>query len=231
MTATLYIVGTPIGNLEDITLRALRVLREVSVIAAEDTRRTAMLLRHYQIATPMVSCHKFNEARRAGEILRRLCAGESVALVSDSGMPGVADPGGRLVRAAVEAGVAVDVVPGPTAATAALALAGFGSAEFHFVGFLPRKPGALRRKLESLAGEEATQIVYESPHRAARTVAAIAEILGARDVVVLRELTKKFQEILRGSASELAGRLARRRLKGECVILVEGKQDRRRREG
>ena len=219
----LYIVGTPIGNLEDITLRALRVLKEVSLIAAEDTRRTGILLQHFQISTPMVSYHRFNEARRTVELLERLRGGESMALVSDAGMPGVADPGWRLIKAVLEAGLPMDVIPGPTAVTAALALAGLESAEFHFAGFLPRKPGALRRKLATMAEEPATLIFYESPYRVAKTVAAVAETLGPRTVVVARELTKKFQEIMRGPAPELAAQLAGRTLKGECTILVAGK--------
>ncbi len=222
MNGTLYIVGTPIGNLEDITLRAIRTLKEVSVIAAEDTRRTAILLRHFQIATPMLSCHKFNEARRADEILLRLRAGDSVALVSDSGMPGVSDPGGRLIRAAIEAGLTVDVIPGPTAVTTALTLTGFDSGEFHFIGFLPRKPGAIRKKIATLVDDSATLVFYESPYRVAKTIAVIAETMGDRRVVVARELTKKFQEIIRGRADELATKLSGRKIKGECVILVEG---------
>jgi len=222
-TGTLYIVGTPIGNLEDITLRAIRVLKEVALIAVEDTRRTSILLRHYQISTPMVSYHRFNEARRTPELLEILRSGRSIALVSDAGMPTVSDPGGYLIEAVINANLPLDIIPGPTAATAGLAIAGLKSHEFYFVGFLPRKSGALRKKLSQLANESATLIFYESPYRVGKALSAIAEVLGPRRVVLVRELTKKFQEVIRGSASEIATALTNRRLKGECTIFVEGK--------
>ena len=225
MAAVLYLIATPIGNLEDITYRAVRLLREVRVVACEDTRQTRKLLDHFEIRTPTVSYHEHNEAERTAELIERLQGGESVALVSDAGMPLVSDPGYRLVRAAVEAGITVQPVPGPSASLAALAASGLPTDAFHFAGFLPPKPGQRTRLLESLAGEQATLIFYEAPHRVIESLEAIEEVLGPRPVVVARELTKIHEEFLRGTASAIRAQLAARdSVRGEFTILV-GKSD------
>jgi 16S rRNA (cytidine1402-2'-O)-methyltransferase len=221
MPAALYVVSTPIGNLEDITLRALRILKEASVIACEDTRQTRKLLEHYGIAARTVSYHEHNEAQRAPELLARLKAGESVALVSDAGTPLISDPGYRLVRAAIDAGIAVAPVPGPSAALAALAGAGLPTDAFRFCGFLPARSGQRRKALEAAAGEPATLVYFEAPHRILETLADIEAVFGERPVVVARELTKIHEEFLRGTAREIREKLAARpSLKGEMVILI-----------
>jgi 16S rRNA (cytidine1402-2'-O)-methyltransferase len=221
MTGVLYLIGTPIGNLEDITYRAVRVLREVPLVACEDTRQTRKLLDHFDIRTPTVSYHEHNEAARAAELTQRLLAGESIALVSDAGMPLVSDPGYRLVRAAIDAGISVQPVPGPSASLAALAASGLPTDAFHFAGFLPPKAGPRTRLLESLAGEQATLVFYEAPHRLLEALEAIQAALGPRPVVVARELTKIHEEFLRGTAAEIRARLAERdTVKGEITILV-----------
>ncbi len=217
---TLYLVATPIGNLEDITLRALRVLRDCDVIAAEDTRHTARLLNHFGIAKPLLSCFKFNEARRAQDILERLRRGETVALVSDAGSPGISDPGERIVRAVVAAGLRVEPVPGPCALVAALTASGLPTDEFHFVGFLPRKSGQRRARLQTLSQIPGTLILYESPYRIERLLTELSQLMPDRQIALARELTKKFEEFLRGSAAELLQRLRQRRLKGECVVVL-----------
>jgi 16S rRNA (cytidine1402-2'-O)-methyltransferase len=218
---SLYIVATPIGNLEDITYRAVRVLREASLIACEDTRHTRMLLDHYGIQRPTVSYHEHNEMERAPELVTRMLAGESVALVADAGTPLVSDPGYRLVQAAIRNEIPVQPVPGPSAALAALAGSGLPTDAFHFGGFLPPKPGARTRVLEALAGEEATLVFYEAPHRILETLAAIEEALGPRPVVVARELTKVHEEFLRGTPGAIRAALAAREaVKGEFTILV-----------
>jgi 16S rRNA (cytidine1402-2'-O)-methyltransferase len=217
---TLYLVATPIGNLEDITLRALRVLRECTVIAAEDTRRTGVLLKLFGIAKPMLSHHAFNEARRGDELLARLRAGETVALVSDAGTPGISDPGERVVRAALDAGLRVEAVPGPCALVAALTASGLPSDEFHFIGFLPHKSGQRRKRLETAAASGGTLVLYESPYRIGKLLGELSELLPARRVVLARELTKRFEEFLRGTPAELAKALEGRTVKGEFVVLV-----------
>ena len=217
---TLYLVATPIGNLEDMTLRAIRILRECDLVAAEDTRRTGLLLRHFEISRPLVSCHQFNEARRSEEILERLRRGERVALVSDAGTPGISDPGERLVRAAVEAGLRVEPVPGPSAVIAALAASGLPTSEFHFIGFLPHKSGQRRRRLESLRQVPGTIVLYESPYRVDKLLAELEEIFADRTVVLARELTKKFEEFLRGRPADLRAIAKTRPLKGEFVFLI-----------
>ncbi|MCX7887297.1 MAG: 16S rRNA (cytidine(1402)-2'-O)-methyltransferase [Verrucomicrobiae bacterium] len=218
----LFLVATPIGNLEDISLRALRVLREVDCIAAEDTRRTAMLLAHYDIRKPLLSYHQFNEARRVAPLLEKLRTGRSVALVSDAGMPTISDPGRRLLCAALEAGLPVEVVPGPSAVTAAIALSGLPAEPFLFYGFLPHRETERRRVLKGLALLPYTLIFFESPHRLLRSLANMHEVLGDRHVVLARELTKKFEEVLRGKISSLRKALENRSLKGEITLLVEG---------
>jgi len=221
---TLYLVATPIGNLEDITLRALRVLRECDVVAAEDTRRTGLLLQHFAIAKPLLSYFKFNEARRSEEILERLGRGEKVALATDAGSPGISDPGQRVVRAAVAAGFRVEAVPGPCALVAALTASGLDTDEFHFIGFLPHKSGQRRKKLEALRQCPGTLVFYESPFRAERLLEELAKVFPARAVVLARELTKKFEEYLRGQPAELLARVRQKPLKGELVVLVEEAQ-------
>jgi 16S rRNA (cytidine1402-2'-O)-methyltransferase len=224
----LYLVGTPIGNLEDITLRALRVLRSVDRIACEDTRQTQKLLNHYGISTPTVSCHAHNEAARADELLAELKAGGRVAVVSDAGMPGISDPGMFLARAAIAAGIAVYPVPGANAALSALVASGLPTERFLFQGFLPEKAGARRSELDRLGSaitEPVTLIFYEAPHRILDTLADIAAVWGDHTrVVVARELTKIHEEFLRGPAASIAAELAgRERVRGEIVLLIEAK--------
>ena len=219
---TLYLVATPIGNLEDITLRALRVLKECSVIAAEDTRRTGQLLKHFGLAKPMVSYHQHNEARRTVEIVERLARGEIVALVTDAGSPGISDPGERVVRAALAAGHRVEPVPGASALVAALTASGLPTREFHFIGFLPHKSGQRRNRLAALAHLECTLVFYESPFRIGKLLGELQTAFPQRRVVLARELTKRFEEFLRGTPAELLAELERRPRKGEFVVLVEG---------
>src|SRR5947207_84298 len=196
--ATLYLVATPIGNLEDITLRALRTLKECDVVAAEDTRRTGQLLKHFEISKPLLSYFQFNEAKRSEEIIGRLGRREKVALVTDAGSPGISDPGERVVRAAIAAGFRVESVPGPSALVAALTASGLPADEFHFIGFLPHKSGQRRKKLEALKSVEGTLVLYESPYRIEKLLTELSDIFPDRQVVLARELTKKFEEFLRG---------------------------------
>ena len=218
--ATLYLVATPIGNLEDITLRALRTLRECDVIAAEDTRRTGQLLNYFGISRPLLSYFRFNEAKRSEELLARLARGEKVALVTDAGTPGISDPGERVVRAAIAAGFRVESVPGPCALIAALTASGLPTEEFHFVGFLPVKSGQRRKKLEALRGVPGTLAFYESPYRIDKLLGELNELFPTAHVVLARELTKKFEEFLRGTPAELLEIAKKRSLKGEFVVLV-----------
>ena len=221
MSGTLYLVATPIGNLEDITYRAVRTLREADLIACEDTRQTRKLLDHYGIAKPLVSYHEHNEAARAEELVARMQAGGSVALVSDAGMPLVSDPGYRVVHRAIAAAIPVVPVPGPSALVAALAASGLPTDAFTFGGFLPAKSGQRVRLLESLREETATQVFYEAPHRIMAALADIETILGERQVVVARELTKVHEEFLRGTASAVRAKLAERpAVKGEITLLI-----------
>lgn len=218
---TLYIVATPIGNLEDMTHRAVRVLKEADVIACEDTRHTARLLRHYGIERPTISYHEHNEAARAEELVARLEQGLNVAQVSDAGMPGISDPGYRVIRLAIERGVPVVPVPGPSALIAALAGSGLPTDSFQFLGFLPAKSGQRRTLLESLGAAQSTIVVYEAPHRIAETMQDIVEMLGAeRPVVLARELTKVHEEFVRGTAAEVLARVRERELKGEITLLI-----------
>ncbi|HEY3837943.1 MAG TPA: 16S rRNA (cytidine(1402)-2'-O)-methyltransferase [Bryobacteraceae bacterium] len=221
MSGILYVVATPIGNLEDITYRAVRILGEVNWIACEDTRQTRKLLEHYRIETPQISYHEHNEMERARELTSRLLADESGALVSDAGVPLISDPGYRLVHAAVGAGIVVQPVPGASAALAALSASGLPTDSFHFAGFLPPKPGQRVHALEALKNEHATLIFYEAPHRLMESLADIQSVLGDRDVVVAREITKIHEEFLHGTASELRTQLAGRdAIKGEVTVLV-----------
>jgi 16S rRNA (cytidine1402-2'-O)-methyltransferase len=221
MPGAIYLVATPIGNLEDITLRALRILREAAVIACEDTRHTRKLLTHFDIRKPLVSYHEHNEAGRAAELVERARQGERVAVVSDAGTPGISDPGFRVVRAAIEAGVPVVSIPGPAAALSALAASGLPTDSFRFAGFLPAKKSQRRRAIESFHSESATLIFYEAPHRIVETFQDVLEILGDRPAVVARELTKLHEEYLRGTVSTLLSELrSRSALKGEMTVLV-----------
>jgi len=223
----LYLVATPIGNLGDITLRALEVLRAVDRIACEDTRQTQKLLNHFQIEKKTVSCHEHNERSRATELIQDIKAGRAIALVSDAGTPGVSDPGSWLVREAIAAGVQVFPIPGANAAISALIASGLPADEFEFLGFLPEKAGARRTKLEDLAahpGESArTLIFYEAPHRLLDTLADLESIFGPQlHVVVARELTKIHEEFLRGTVAEVRSELASRdRIRGEITLLIE----------
>lgn len=222
-SGVLYVCGTPIGNLEDITLRALRVLREVDLVAAEDTRRTRQLLEHFGIRKPLLSLHEHNEAARRDEVVARLGAGERVALVSDAGMPGISDPGMLLVQACVAAGFQVVPVPGPTAFVAALVASGLSTERFVFEGFLPRRGRARRERLEQLAAEERTIVLYEAPHRLRETLDHLVEALGEdRRAVVARELTKVYECFVRGTLKEVRDHFAAEAPRGECVVLVEG---------
>lgn len=217
----LYVVATPIGNLEDITLRALRVLREVDVIAAEDTRHTRKLLDRYEIHTPLTSYHEHNERTKAAALLQRLEAGQTIALVSDAGTPTISDPGYHLIRAAAEKGVPVTPVPGASAATAALSVCGLATDRFVFQGFLPGRRNRRREMLRQLQDDDRTMVFYEAPHRIRESLADMHEILGNRAAVVVRELTKMHEELLRGTLSQLAGELDRQR--GEFVVVVAGR--------
>jgi 16S rRNA (cytidine1402-2'-O)-methyltransferase len=221
MPGLLYVVATPIGNLEDITYRAVRVLGEADLIACEDTRQTRKLLDHYHIHKPTISYHDHNEAERTEDLTARLLAGETIALVSDAGMPLVSDPGYRLVHAAIEAGISVQPIPGPSASLTALAASGLPTDSFHFGGFLPPKTGQRLKLLESLAEEQATLIFYEAPHRILETLEAIEAAMGPRPVVVAREITKIHEEFLRGTAAEIHAQLASRdSVKGEITLLI-----------
>jgi 16S rRNA (cytidine1402-2'-O)-methyltransferase len=219
-TGCLYLVGTPIGNLEDITLRALRVLREADQIAAEDTRHTLKLLQHYEIARPLVSYHEHNEMTRAPELLIALEQGAKIALVSDAGMPLVSDPGHRLVALCLRHQIPVVPVPGPSALLAALSASGLPNEEFLFVGFLPQRSGERRRALERLRIEDRTIIFYEAPHRIAECVADALEILGDRPACLAREVTKLHEEFRRGKLSVIASSLDERPARGEITLLI-----------
>jgi len=222
MAGSLYIVATPIGNLEDITQRALRVLGEVDLVACEDTRHTRKLLNHYSLNTKTVSYHEHNERERAAELLARLQDGANVAIVSDAGTPAVSDPGFRLVRLAAENGVRVVPIPGPTALISALVGSGLPTDEFFFGGFLPARTSARRARLVDLRSINATLIFYEAPHRIAATLRDAREILGEREAVIARELTKLHEEIARGRLSELAKRYASSdRARGEIVLIID----------
>lgn len=216
----LYVVGTPIGNLEDITFRAVSILKAAHVVAAEDTRQTRKLLDRYGISTPMLSCHKFNEAARVEQIVARIRSGEAVALVTDSGMPAISDPGSRVVAACRQAGLYVTAVPGPSAVTAAVALSGFGGRGFVFEGFLSHKSAARRSRLGELLHGEAPVVLFESPHRLLKLLEELGDSAPARQVFIGRELTKHFEELLWGTPGELAQRFAGRAVKGELVVVV-----------
>jgi 16S rRNA (cytidine1402-2'-O)-methyltransferase len=220
VSGTLYIVGTPIGNLEDITLRALHILREVDLIACEDTRRTGKLLAHYQISKPTISYREHNEYQLATDLVARLEAGIDIALVSDAGMPLISDPGARLVRAAIERSISVVPIPGPSAVVTAVAAAGLEIDDFTFVGFLPPKKTARRSRLAQLATLSSTLVLFEAPHRIKASIADALDVLGDRQCVVARELTKLHEEFLRGSLSDIHNRLQENEIRGELVVII-----------
>jgi 16S rRNA (cytidine1402-2'-O)-methyltransferase len=219
---TLYVVATPLGNLEDITLRALRVLKEVSLIAAEDTRHSRKLLTHYGISTPLTSYYDQIERRKAPQLIEELKHGKSIALISDAGTPGIADPGFHLLRAAIDAGITVEAVPGPSAVVAALSVAGLATDRFAFEGFVPARHGARCKFFAALAHEPRTVVVYEAARRLPECLADLREELGERQIVIVRELTKMFEEIMRGAAGEVAAQLSGRTVQGEVTLLIAG---------
>jgi 16S rRNA (cytidine1402-2'-O)-methyltransferase len=222
----LFVVATPIGNLADITLRAVRVLGDVDVIAAEDTRTTRKLLSHHGIRTPLVSYHEHNESVRTAELLARIEAGSSVALVSEAGTPSISDPGYRLVEACIGAGVAVEPVPGPSALLAAVVVSGLPSDAFVFEGFLPRRASERRKRLAGLATDRRTLVLFEAPHRLDATLTDMVELLGGdRRAALCRELTKLHEEVRRESLSELAASVRTTPVKGELVLVIEGAVD------
>lgn len=222
MPGTLFVVATPIGNLEDITLRALRVLRTVALVAAEDTRRTRILLQHYDIPTPVTSLHDHNEREKGPELLARLQAGESIAIVSDAGTPLVSDPGYLLVREAIAAQVRVESIPGPSAVMAALSVSGLPADRFVFLGFAPSKAGQRRRWLEEVKEQRGTILFFESPHRLHETLSDIAEVVGNRWLVIARELTKVHESVYRGWTTDLLDAEVPER--GELVILLSDQE-------
>ncbi len=219
---TLYLVATPIGNMEDITLRAVRVLGEVDLVAAEDTRSARVLLGYHGLKTRTISMHKDNEVRRSGEVVQALEAGKAVALISDAGMPGISDPGERLVGKCLERGLAVDVIPGASAVLSALILSGLPPLPFTFHGFLPRKGKRRKLAIERLSREQATAVIYESPRRTAATLAELAGALGNRPAALARELTKLYQEVIRLPLDELAEEARRKPPRGEVTLVVGG---------
>ena len=221
MPGTLFICATPIGNLDDVSLRLLDTLRTVALICAEDTRHSRQLLSRHEISTPLTSCHQHTPPAKIQALVEQLLSGDSLALVTDSGTPGVSDPGPRLVQAAAAAGVVVQPIPGPSALVAALSISGFDAQRFSFLGFLPRKPGKRRKALDEALSRGETFVLYESPFRAVSTLQALAEAAPLRAVVACRELTKKFEESVRGTAAEVAAELAaRKEVKGEFAIVV-----------
>lgn len=222
MDAGLYIVGTPIGNLSDLSSRGVETLKEADLIMAEDTRHSRRLTARHGIATHLMSCHKFNEVQRAEQIIERIQNGEAIAIVTDSGMPGISDPGARVVALCREAGVMITSIPGPAAVTTAVALSGFGEKGFIFAGFLPHKSGGRKRDLLKWAEADLPVVFYESPYRLIKLLGEIEEHLGGgRTVFVGRELTKKFEELSSGTPAEICAQYEGRNVKGECVVIVQ----------
>jgi len=221
-TGTLYIVSTPIGNLEDITLRALKVLGSVRIIAAEDTRHTQKLLHHYDIHTPQTSYHDHNKEEKSAVLIAKLKEGHDIALVSDAGTPGISDPGYYLINRAIDENIKITPIPGPTASIAALSISGLPTDAFVFEGFLPAKKAARRKRLQELLSERRTIIMFETPRRASSSLEDISEILGDRRVVLTRELTKMFEEVIRDKVSNVMEKIKGRSLKGEITIIIEG---------
>jgi 16S rRNA (cytidine1402-2'-O)-methyltransferase len=223
MDGILYIVSTPIGNMEDITLRALRILKEVDLIAVEDTRRTGLLLKHFGIQAPLTSYFEGNELKKREFILSKLKEGKHIALVSDAGTPGISDPGFRLIQLAIESQIPIIPIPGPSAAITALSVSGLPTDAFFFEGFLPHKSKKRRDLLKQLEEVKETLIFYESPHRISETLQDILEILGDREIVLTRELTKAYEEIIRGKVSDIRDQIGEKKLKGEITLVIEGK--------
>jgi 16S rRNA (cytidine1402-2'-O)-methyltransferase len=220
----LYICGTPIGNLEDITLRCLTILKEVDLIAAEDTRHTKILLNHYQIRKPSTSYHKYSKEKKIEYILQLLKEGKKIALLSDAGMPGICDPGYEIINKAIENNINIIPIPGASALTTALVVSGFAMQRFIFEGFIPRKKKEKERFFLNLKYEERTIIFYEAPHRIKDTLLVIKEIIGDRRIVIARELTKKFEEIIRGNLSSVIDNLSSKEVKGEITVVLEGER-------
>ena len=218
------LVPSPIGNLEDITLRGLRTLREADVVAAEDTRHASILLKHHGISRPLLSLHEHNEAQRAEEIAKRLAAGENIAMLTDAGTPGISDPGFRVVRECIARGLELTVLPGPTSILPALVGSGLPLHEFYFGGFLPVKSGRRKTLLEAALARSETTIFFESPHRIGKSLAVLAELAPDRSVCVARELSKKFEEYWRGTAAELSARAEKQPPRGEICLLIAGQQ-------
>jgi 16S rRNA (cytidine1402-2'-O)-methyltransferase len=218
----LFLIGSPIGNLGDITFRALEVLKTVGFVAAEDTRRSSILLKHFGISKPLMSFHEHNEARRTGELIERLRGGESVALLTDAGMPSVSDPGYRLVQASIENGIRIEVIPGPSAVLTALVGSGLPTNRFYFGGFLPVKSGQRKRELIAALAREFTSIYFESPHRIIRSLEVINGVEPARLVCVARELTKKFEEYRRGEVASVLAHYTSHPPKGEITLVIKG---------
>jgi 16S rRNA (cytidine1402-2'-O)-methyltransferase len=216
----LYVVGTPIGNLSDITLRALEVLKSVDVIAAEDTRHSGMLLKHFEIKKQFVSYHEHNEAMRAAQLIERIATGENIALITDAGMPGLSDPGARLIRECIKRELPFAIIPGPSSILTALVGSGFSTERFYFGGFLPVKSGQRERELRAAMERTEISIFFESPHRLVKTLTACSEIMPDRKLCVARELTKKFEEFRRGIASELLAHYTVHPAKGEITLLL-----------
>ncbi len=219
----LFVVATPIGNLTDITLRALEALQSADLIAAEDTRHSGILLKHYQIAKPLISYHEHNEAMRTAQLIERLAQGTKIALITDAGMPGLSDPGARLIRECIRRDLPFTILPGPSSILTALTGSGFGMERFCFRGFLPNKSGQRERELRAAATREETTIFFESPYRLVKTLGATMEILPDRQLCVARELTKKFEEFRHGTAAELLAHYQAHRPKGEIVLVISGR--------
>jgi 16S rRNA (cytidine1402-2'-O)-methyltransferase len=218
----LFVVATPIGNLSDLTFRALEILKSVDLIAAEDTRHSSILLKHYDIRKPLISYHQHNEAKRTAELIEKLREGTNIALITDAGTPGLSDPGSRLIRACIDSQLEFTVVPGPSSIVAALVGSGFPIDDFCFRGFLPVKSGQRERELRAADEQDETMIFFESPYRLTKTLKACTEIMPDRQICVARELTKKFEEFRRGTAAELLAHYESRPPKGEIVLVISG---------
>jgi len=219
----LYVVATPIGNLGDITLRALEILKEVNVVAAEDTRHSGILLKRYEINKPMLSFHEHNEAMRTAQLIERLAAGENIALITDAGMPGISDPGARLIRECINRDLEFTIVPGPSSILTALVGSGFSAEKFFFGGFLPIKSGQRERELRAADARAETSIYFESPYRLTKTLKVCSDSMPDRHLCVARELTKKFEEFRRGTGAELLAHYEKHPPKGEIVLLISGR--------
>ena len=221
----LYVVSTPIGNLEDITLRAIRVLKEVGIVAAEDTRHTKHLFNHYQINTILTSYHDFNKEEKAELLISRMKEGTDVALVSDAGTPGISDPGYLLIKRSIEEGIDIAPVPGPSSPIAALSVSGLPTDAFIFEGFLPRKKGQRAKRIDSLKDDRRTIIFFESPYRIVKTLEDIESIMGNRRIAIVREITKIYEEVIRGTVPEVKKRIGNKKVRGEITLIIEGKRD------